>query len=119
MSDQFTYLQVEAAVCFWEWVDHCTVSRSGEYPQMRTHRDEHGTCAMREECIRLADYCVQVYDLLPQDVAENLPYDWEIIPAIVGTIDWSVSPPARMVAADAARVVTRALGSQTQKKRPA
>jgi hypothetical protein len=113
MTRIFTYLHVEAALCIWEWVDDCTQSRGDEHRQMQAYRNEHGTCAMREDCIHLAGYCLRVYDLLPQELAQSIPYDWEIIPAIVGTIDWSVSPPARMVPAHAARVVARLLKSSS------
>lgn len=118
MSDTYTCLQVEAALCLWEWIDACTMSRSDEHQQLRAYRDQHGTSAMRHECIGLASYCLEVYDLLPAEARDCRPYDWEIIPAIASTINWTVSPPARMVPADAARVAAGLLTTETREKRP-
>ena len=109
MKKTFTLPQVEAALCIWEWVNECSLDASMPgHEALRRYGCEHGTVAMRFACIALAEYCDDVYERLPK-IRDCFTFDWDIIPEIVGTIDWSVDPPRRLPKAEAARRVGREL----------
>jgi hypothetical protein len=105
----YSHLQVEAALCIWEEIIERTAKRrDSEHAALIAYRKNCGTGALRHESITLAAYCLAVYDLLPEHARDGYPYDWEIIPAILDTIDWSIGPQALLAPAVAAAVVTRA-----------
>lgn len=109
MSRAYSIEHVEAALCVWEWVNECSLdAHKPEHEHLCRYRREHGTVEMRHVCIGLADYCLNVYDLLP-DIRDCFTFDWHIVPEIVGTVDWSHDPPVSMPPELAARIVTRRL----------
>jgi len=111
----YSHLQVEAALCIWEDLLGRYDAPLAHPASFRAYWQVHGTVAMRHLSIALADYCLAVYDAIPADDRHGHPYDWEIIPAILDTVDWSVGPEILLPPAEAAAIVTsafRRLGSR-------
>src|SRR5262249_40857739 len=108
-----SHLQVEAALCIWEnWIDRKMRTPTNERDTAFHNYWEHcGTVTIRHLSIDLADYCLAVYDALPDEEKYGRPYDWEIIPAILETIDWAIGPYVRLPAAEATAIVTRRLNA--------
>jgi hypothetical protein len=109
-NPEYSHLQVEAALCIWESLmrDYDATPFDTETP-FATYWREHGTVHMRHLSIALAGYCLAVYDALPADARDGRPYDWEVIPAILDTIDWSIGPDIRLPAGEAAILAARRL----------
>lgn len=80
-----------------------------DYAELVAYRHVHGTVALRHSCIEIADYCLAVYDKLPNHTKDGFSYDWDIIPAIIDTIDWQIDRKNRPAPKAAAAMVTRAL----------
>lgn len=88
----YTVLDVEAAQCVWEYLQaasdrddpHCI-------PAIADVRDRIGSAELRNASIYIGQYCLQVYPLIPEDLRDGHAYDWEIIPAIVSTMDFAAS----------------------------
>jgi hypothetical protein len=109
---EYSHLQVEAALCIWEkFLDDYNGLGVEEAPPFAEYWREHGTVHMRHLSIALAGYCLAVHDALADDVVDGRPYDWEIIPAILDTIDWNIGPDIRLPPAEAAVIVTIALAA--------
>jgi hypothetical protein len=106
----YSPLQVEAALCIWEcWLDSVVAPLRKPAPAFQRYWKSHGTAAMRHLSIELADYCLSVYDHISCEVKYGHPYDWEVIPAILGTLDWEIGPHIRLPAPEAAARATAAL----------
>jgi hypothetical protein len=115
MTDEhklYSLLQVEAALCIWEKLlrDYDAIPFGADIP-FGSYWRARGTAAMRHFSIALADYCLAVYDALTDDDKYGRPYDWEIIPAILDTLDWAVGPEIRLPPAEAAAIVARQLNA--------
>lgn len=91
MEKEFSTLEVEAALCVWEWVLETT---SGEYTKpddgVSAWRECIGTVEARHASYDIGRYCLQVYDhgkIVAGDEAwGEVAYDWDVIPAICKTI---------------------------------
>lgn len=103
-------LEMEAALCLWEAMIDSRMEST--LPALEQAFAATGTHAMRQQAIALAPFVLQVYNALPAAV-RNAPigYDYDIVPAILATLQWddgrAVTPPA----ADAARDVAASLDS--------
>jgi hypothetical protein len=112
---EYSHLQVEAALCIWEsLMRDYDATPFGAETEFATYWREHGTVHMRHLSIALADYCLAVYDALPGDVRDGCPYDWEIIPAILATIDWNIGPDLLPPPREAVAIATRALAQNQE-----
>lgn len=98
----WTTLEMEAALCVWEWINDVTLldnSRSNQ--AWINYRKDVGSVELRHESMQIGRWALKVYDLLPDWVQEIGAYDWEIIPAIVGEIAPGDPYPDPQTAADA------------------
>lgn len=84
---QYTHLEMEAALCVWEWINDVTLD---DTPQMIeewvTLREGVGSVELRHQSIVLGKWCLKIYDLLTkQDGSffEAMAYDWEVIPMMM------------------------------------
>jgi hypothetical protein len=87
----YTFIEVEAALCAWEWISEMTLSDShfsdGQWVE---YRDNMGSAQLRGDCIRMyAPYIEKVLAVLKRDhltLVEAHAFDWEIVPAIMETV---------------------------------
>lgn len=102
----YSNLEMEAALCVWEFMeaasDHDHKLRIEALADLR---DRIGSAELRHASIAIGRYCLKVYDLIPEDDRQGHAYDWEIIPAIVATIDFPNLEPTLSPAEAAARVI--------------
>ena len=56
----YTYLEVEAALCVWEWINDVT-SEPREWVQIR---EDLGSAELRHQSIALGQWCLKIYDIL-------------------------------------------------------
>lgn len=108
---QFTHLEVEAALCVWEHLLECCNPLSPRFDDnINTVWGHLGAFEFRHASMELGRYCLKVYDLIPEDVRAGHAYDWDIIPAILGTIDWATGYTPTLPAETAASMVIAELG---------
>lgn len=85
--DRYTHLQVEAALCVWEYLNDVTLlDLSREDPQWVELRESVGSVELRHASIEIGIWALKVYDACTErdpSFFDGLAYDWEIIPAIV------------------------------------
>lgn len=85
----FTFLEVEAALCVWEWMIGDGADRVEEW------RDAVGTVELRHASYSIGRYCLKIYDLGKQIAGEEawggVPYDWEVIPAICNCLHYGAA----------------------------
>lgn len=80
--------QIETALCVWEFLhEHAETN-----PDIQRYRAEIGTVELRIAAIRLAAFCNDVFSRLPDSVLFERTFDWDIVPAILDTIDWQARP---------------------------
>jgi hypothetical protein len=98
-QQQFTYLEVEAALCVWECLNDWTLLAHGdvhaaaindEDDNIKTDwialRENVGSAEMRHQSIPLGQWCLKVYDICTKhdpDFFDGVAYDWEVIPLIL------------------------------------
>lgn len=86
---KYTALEMEAALCIWEWInDHTTTEEAPAYPALNDAREAHGTFALRSAVPALATWLLTVYDAALAGEWDSHSYDWEIVPAIMGLVEW-------------------------------
>lgn len=115
MTDNFTRLQVEAIQCVWEEVLE-RLNNAHIHPQLEKYRSDYGSAQLRSDCVDVGVWAEAAAELIPEDLRDGVAYDWEIIPAFVGLVDWekhfnpySSAPPALPPLDEAARAVARPL----------
>lgn len=89
MSDTFTRLEMEAAMCLWE--AFCELAYDSEPKgELRdiAHalRENYGTVTMRHACLLAAPAALALYDRMTEDDKDRFfgwAYDWEVIPSIL------------------------------------
>lgn len=80
--------RLHTAMCIWEYMlDH---DQSGT--AISRLRNEIGTVELRHLAIRLIPFCCDVYTQIPEFLTLDKCYDWDVIPAILDTIDFAVRP---------------------------
>jgi hypothetical protein len=90
MSVTYSALEMEAALCVWECLcDWTTGAHSKINRDLVILGEKISTAELRHLAIPLGQYCLKVYDKLPPAVVDGHPYDWEVIPAILDTLDFS------------------------------
>lgn len=103
-----SHLEMEAALCVWEFME----AASNHDHRLRIEaladlRDRIGSVELRHASIAIGRYCLKVYDLIPKEARQGHAYDWEIIPAIVATINFPSLEPTLPPAEAAARVIAQ------------
>ncbi|CAB4158741.1 hypothetical protein UFOVP706_27 [uncultured Caudovirales phage] len=90
----YTFLQLEAALCIWEWFcerGFGASSIANPLPDVwEAARSDEGTVAMRLHVTpALADVALAVYEKVEEDVTDNLcwSYDWDYIPWVCSQIE--------------------------------
>jgi hypothetical protein len=86
MSDKtFSYLEVEAALCVWEWINDVTLLSGNGHDDWIKRREDLGSAELRHQSIALGQWCIKIYDILDgQTFFDMISYDWEVIPLIMG-----------------------------------
>lgn len=91
MTPTYNHLEMEAALCIWEHLDACS-GRETDFPDIAAFRRAYGTAEFRHSAIALVSYCLEVYNCMPTKLIDGLAYDWEVIPAILDSVDWRAMP---------------------------
>ena len=93
----YTYLEVEAALCVWEWINDVTSEPRAIKEWVQIHEDL-GSAELRHQSIILGQWCLKIYDILDGGTFfEMISYDWEVIPLIMSyamTDDHNLPQPA-------------------------
>ena len=97
LPDAWSTLEMEAALCVWEWINEVTLD-DGK-PDWIEYRDGVGSVELRHESMKIGQWVLKVYDLLPKWVRESGSYDWEIVPAICSELTPGEAYPTPKVAA--------------------
>lgn len=86
-SMRFTQLEMESALCVWEWM-----LDAGAVPVQRW-REAIGTVMARQAAFEIGRYCIEIYELgrtiAGPEAWDGVSYDWDIVPAICATIHYS------------------------------
>lgn len=126
----YTELEAEAALCLWEAMIEAKIEAEkradygdGVGSDLLSAWEDTGSLFMRHEALRLAHVVCETFDLIPADVRDGHPYDWEIVPAILDTFRWSHAgcehdAPAQ-IAAVVCQVLTARRAAEDAKRRKA
>lgn len=79
------------ALCIWECIDQCSTDPV-DHPELTRHRQDIGAVALRFEALALVAYVNDVFALMPDHVKQSYAFDWDIIPAILATLQWDPEP---------------------------
>lgn len=98
----FTFLEMEAALCVWEWIIEQTNPGNQPETEASIHaaawREAIGTVEARHASYEIGRYCLRVYEKGKEiggpDAWDAVPYDWEVIPAICETIGFDAATGA-------------------------
>lgn len=88
----FSLLEMEAALCVWEWINERTDTRipMADDASVTSWRDAIGTVEARHASYKIGRYCLKIFELGKEiagpDAWDGGAYDWEVIPAICETI---------------------------------
>lgn len=86
LSNLWSTLEMEAALCVWEWLCDITVNTDEPHPAWQEYREGIGSAELRHESMLIGKFVLQVYNLTPDWWRETGSYDWELVPAIVSTL---------------------------------
>lgn len=109
---QWSHLAMEAALCVWEDL----LERRDRFPQQNPDLvalwEKYGTVHIRALCPTIGSWIAEAFDLIERDSLDSSPYDWEIVPAFVGLVDWAPAQekPRLMAPKAAATMVANRLG---------
>ncbi|MCO5730117.1 hypothetical protein [Rhizobium sp. SSA_523] len=83
-NDLFTTLQLEAALCAWEWM--CE-ARDGDL--LKPLFEGIGSSAMRHVSMQAGDIALRVHNHMESQGYEFVnAYDWEFVPEVLRRLDW-------------------------------
>lgn len=83
--DSYTTLQMEAALCAWEWM-----CENRDHAILKNYFAELGSAAMRHCSMQAGDIARRVYahmEELGYGFADA--YDWEFVPSVLLRLDWN------------------------------
>lgn len=81
----FTYIQVEAALCAWEWMLDNT-----KHEIFGNMFEDLGYSAMRMVSVQAGNIAAQVHDhMQAQGYEFTSAYDWEFVPDVLVRLDWN------------------------------
>jgi len=116
--EHYSPLEMEAALCVWEdLLERCNPLSPRYDGNVNNVWAQLGAVEFRHASIDLGRYCLKVYDLIPEDTRDGHSYDWDIIPAILSTIDWATGYTAQLPPEEAAAIVTTELLALDQPQR--
>lgn len=95
------------ALCIWEYL----LEHGETNDTIKSLKHEIGTVELRHTAINLTPFCQQVYAALPDPITLASTYDWDVVPAILETIDWSARPIMPLNLAEATQTVRAALAN--------
>lgn len=85
--ETYSTLEMEAALCVWEWINDVTLGTENQRNEAWSKlREETGSIELRHSSMALGKWCLSVYDICTEgdpDIFDGLSYDWEVIPAIM------------------------------------
>ncbi|EFO30117.1 hypothetical protein TRICHSKD4_3692 [Roseibium sp. TrichSKD4] len=91
ITKDYTTLEMEAALCVWEWINEVTLlDHETKSPEWITLRENLGSIELRHKSMDLGKWCLKVFDICTkddQDIFEGHPYDFEVIPAIMSFVE--------------------------------
>lgn len=96
------------ALCVWECLDQWS-SDPIDHPELTRHRQDVGAVALRFEALALVDYVNAVSGLMPDHADEGYAWDWEIVPAVLATLQWDCEPYIVLTPVQAAERASRFL----------
>lgn len=124
--------EAEAALCLWEAMLEAKFTNEQRVEAgMETTSDlvdvwdVTGSLFMRQEALRLAHVVCEAFDLIPVDIRDGYPYDWELVPAILGTFRWTYQQggehdaPAQIAAAVVAGLTAQQEASEALRRKAA
>lgn len=109
----YTHLQMEAALCVWE----CIRDKANQWPELDIYIANNGYVQTRHDAIKIAKWAERCFDIwchmkpTNRDRLAGLPYDWEIIPAMVRKVEWGphwVSIPSIKIGIDTLEALAKA-----------
>lgn len=109
---QWSHLAMEAALCVWEDLNERRHHFAQNNQALVKFWEEYGTVHVRATSPAIGSWIVEAFDFIERDSLDGSPYDWEIVPAFVGLVDWSRGghKPVLMAPKAAAEIVARQLG---------
>lgn len=81
----YTPLEVEAALCVWEWM----IDRADK--ELKDFFEGHGWGCMRLLATDLGRWCQQVYLKAEETFEFDVCFDWELVPSMMQMIDFDVA----------------------------
>lgn len=94
----FTYHEVEAALCVWEWINTVTDPRhkpSAHEAGVAAWRENVGTVEARHASYTLARRCLRIFEagkaINGEEAWGGWAFDWEVIPAIMRYVSFDNS----------------------------
>ncbi|THK34008.1 hypothetical protein EHS39_33060 [Ensifer sp. MPMI2T] len=82
--DQFNTIQIEAALCAWEWM-----CENREHDLLKEFFDRLGSSGMRHCSMQAGDIAARVHDHVTAQGYEFInAYDWEFVPEVLRRLDW-------------------------------
>lgn len=84
-SETFTRVQVEAALCAWEWM----LENQNLNTDCTAMWEDYGASAMRHCSMQAGDIAERTFKHMEaQGYAFNDSYDWTFVPAVLMLVDW-------------------------------
>jgi hypothetical protein len=82
--DSYTTLQMEAALCAWEWM-----CENRDHAMLKKYFEDMGSAAMRHCSMQAGDIARRVYaHMQGQGYGYADAYDWEFVPGVLLRLDW-------------------------------
>ena len=82
--DSYTTLQMEAALCAWEWM-----CENRDHAMLKKYFDDMGSAAMRHCSMQAGDIALRVHDhMSSRGYGYADAYDWEFVPGVLLRLDW-------------------------------
>lgn len=83
-TTSFTYIQMEAALCAWEWMLENT-----KHEIFGSMFEDLGYSAMRMVAVQAGDIAARVHDHMEEQGYEyTSAYDWKFVPDVLLRLDW-------------------------------
>lgn len=102
----YTESNVEAALCVWEdLLARTSGDLSGDDPGLDAFLHANGTVVLRQHAVSLGVWVDQAYGLMNEDVRDAVPFDWEIVPALMDLVEWRADGYSTPLPAEAAEIV--------------
>ncbi|EUB97269.1 hypothetical protein PMI07_000845 [Rhizobium sp. CF080] len=85
-ADAYTHLQMEAALCAWEWL-----CENRDHDLLKDYFEGLGSSAMRHCSVQAGDIALRVHTHTESQGYEFVnAYDWEFVPEVLRRLDWKL-----------------------------